>query len=42
MGCADHRISGICHPYRPGGYVLHGNVGKCKNVKMQKCKNAKG
>ena len=30
MGCADHRISSVCHPYRPGGYVLHGNVGKGK------------
>ena len=28
MGCADHRISSVCHPYRPGGYILY------KNVKM--------
>ena len=33
MGCADHRLCGVCHPYRPGGYVLHGNVGKGKKVK---------
>jgi hypothetical protein len=39
MGCADHRISSVCHTHRSWGYVLHGNVGKCKNVKMQKCKN---
>jgi hypothetical protein len=31
MGCADHRISSVCHPHRTWGYVLHGNVGKCKN-----------
>ena len=30
MGCADHRLSSVCHPYRPGGYVLYGNVGKGK------------
>ena len=32
MGCADYRLCGVCHPYRPGGYVLHGNVGKGKKV----------
>ena len=30
MGCADYCLCGVCHPYRPGGYVLYGNVGKGK------------
>ena len=30
MGCADYRISGVCHPHRPRSNVLHGNVGKGK------------
>ena len=33
MGCADHRINSVCHPHRPWGYELHGNVGKGKKVK---------
>ena len=33
MGCADHRISGVCHPHRTWGYILHGNVGKGKKGK---------
>ena len=24
MGCADHRISSVCHPYRPRRNQLHG------------------
>ena len=32
MGCADYRLCGVCHPYRPGGSVLPGNVGKGKKV----------
>ena len=33
VGCADHRISSVCHPYRTWDYVLYGNVGKGKKVK---------
>ncbi len=35
MGCADHRISSVCHPNRTRRYVLHGNVGKGKKVKIE-------
>ena len=24
MGCADHRLSSVCHTHRSWGYVLHG------------------
>jgi hypothetical protein len=24
MGCADHRLCGVCHPHRPRRNVLHG------------------
>jgi hypothetical protein len=34
MGCADYRLCGVCHTHRAQRNVLHGNVGKCKNVKM--------
>ena len=34
MGCADHRLSSVCHTHRSWGYVLHGNVGKGKKVKI--------
>ena len=31
MDCADHRLRGHCHPYRPERYQLHGrNVVKGK------------
>ncbi len=33
MGCADHRLSSVCHPNRTRHYVLHGNVGKGKKGK---------
>ena len=36
MGCADHRINSVCHPHRPWGYELHGNVGKGKKGKKVK------
>ena len=42
MGCADHRISGVCHPYRTWGNVLHGNVGKGKKVKRNLLLNQAG
>ena len=41
MGCADHRLSSVCHTHRSWGYVLHGNVVKGKKVKRQKCKKVK-
>ena len=33
VGCADHRIYCVCHPYRTRCNVLYGNVGKGKKVK---------